>query len=198
MNYLGMSFIVPTLVSFAAFATWLLVLSRMTNLKIKWYWRLLVLGWMLMMLFAPIMDLNREHKYDSPTMFVSIISRMTVFRLGIVLLAVWIYRLLPMAYPIRAALSSKEPASALHSTENFMATDGSELHKPLSDATPSLRMAKEKAKTKELAVVVATVADARDAVKEAESATHKAGEAVAQVDKAAKVAVSNSPSMEEK
>lgn len=103
-----MSYIVPALVALAAFFAWVVVISRMTNLHLKMRYRVLVFLWAALMMSAPITDLHREHHFESELDAVIAVVRITAFRMGNLVIALWVCRLLAMAYPDRMTLCPVE------------------------------------------------------------------------------------------
>lgn len=182
--YLATTFIVPGLFALASTVAWTYVVSRMTNIKINWIYRWSVVLWMGLQLLVPVIDLNRNHDFASGLEVWLTVAVLTGVKIGNLCLGIWVYRLLGMAYPVRIALSPKEPASALASTEAFMAD--SKAHPCLlENCTAFEREALDsKVKSREMAIVVKQTVAAAEAAQSAESAAHEAVAAVDEVQSA--------------
>lgn len=111
-EYIGLSFLIPSAIGFVGFGAWLMVVSRMTNLRMKFRQRLAVFVWSLTMLALAVMDVSRMHGYADELEAVSVVLFKSVIRVGWVLVAVWVYVMLGKLYPIRMCLSPKEVTPA--------------------------------------------------------------------------------------
>lgn len=193
MSYYGTSFILPVLLAIVAVIAWIVAVGRMTNLGIKYRFRALVLTWAFFAMSMPLVDLNRAHTFDTKMEVYGAVTSCTLLQIGSFGLAVWIYRLLALAYPIRTALSPKEPASVLCVTEGFMADSKSHTTLPAVDSSLEMQVAAAKANTRQMAVVAGEAIEAAKAAQDAEKVTKEAVKAVEKVVDAAKNAALGNP-----
>jgi hypothetical protein len=107
-EYIGLSFLIPSMIGFVGFGAWLMVVSRMTNLRIKFRWRLALFVWSLNLLCLAVMDVSMVHGYASELDVVSLVLFKTVARAGWVGIAVAVYVMLGRLHPIRMCLSPVE------------------------------------------------------------------------------------------
>lgn len=108
-TYIGSSYILPSALSFVTFITWMVVLSRMTNLQRPRSHRIVIFVWALAILWIAVDDLERNHVYYSYWGVIESITIKTLRQLGSIGAAVYVYILLGKAYPLKMACSIHEP-----------------------------------------------------------------------------------------
>lgn len=109
MTFSGTSFFVPTVLGFGVFGVWILVATRMRNLRIHWKYRLGVAIWATLMLVVAISDLMQTHIYASDRHAWWAVILKTSVRIGQIVIGVAAYQLIGRLFPIRMAQCVKEP-----------------------------------------------------------------------------------------